>query len=116
MKCRCVQLSELFEPNPDEEFSEFLDSVNHIESSEEYSLFLCPSCSQYYAVEQWSRGPIVVKIETKEEFTSFDDVPYRKKLFIDSCGGLSDKKCIQAGCEAKALISLVFCAEHAFEW
>lgn len=116
MKCRCVQLSDFFEPNPDEELSEFLGAMNHVESFEEYALFQCPICSQYYAVEQWSRGPIVVKIETKEEFISFDDLPYRKKLFIDSYGGLSDKKCIQAGCEEKALVNLVFCVEHGFEW
>lgn len=116
MKCSCDHLSQFFEPHPDEEFNEFIDSVSLVESSEDYGLYHCECCGQYYAVEQYSRGPLIAKLNSLTEFTSFDGIPYRKLLFIESYGGMSDKKCIQAGCSEKALANLAFCVEHGFEW
>ena len=83
MICTCRDLAKCFEPNPDEEFRDFITSVTFIRQVDEYALYTCEKCSQYYAVEQWSRGPLIVKLETKEEFDSFDETPYRKQLFIE---------------------------------
>ena len=116
MKCSCATRNNCFEPNPDEEFSEFLSSITKLDNDKDYDLCQCNLCKQLYVVEPNSRGPLVVKVASKSELVGFNEVPYRKEIMIKNYGGTSDTKCIQAGCRNKALNNMAFCIEHAFDW
>ena len=116
MICDCSTRLDYFEPNPDEEFSEFLSSVSKLGSDKDYDFCQCKNCNQLYIVEPISRGPLVVKVTSKSELIGFNEVPYRKEIMIKNYGGTSEIKCIQAGCKNKALNEVAFCIEHIFDW
>ena len=91
MICDCINRKEYYEPHPDEEFSEFKDSIEIIKGNENYLLCKCPKCYHLYAVEPNSRGPLIVKVSNIKQFDEFNETPYRKMLFIKFNGGLSNK-------------------------
>ena len=63
-----------------------------------------------------SRGPLIVKVNSVNDFADFKEVVYRKLLFIEYYGGESNRECIQAGCKENSLVDMYFCVEHGNDW
>lgn len=116
MNCACINRLKYFAPHPDEEFNMILDSLSFKDKSSEFHLYQCDVCKQLYAIDKISRGPLIVKIDSVETFYNFDEIPYRKLIFTELNGGVSDRVCLQANCKNYSLGDIVFCLEHAYPW
>lgn len=116
MRCNCEENPEYFDTFPDEEVYELLTKLKQVEVSGSFNLLICELCRQFYVVELESRAPLFVKVRSREDLVRFDELKYRKLLFISAHGGISKNKCIQSNCRNNALNGMYFCVEHAFYW
>lgn len=80
-------------------------------------LYKCSVCDQYWQVDLIDRLQVncAIRIDNPAAWQNFDDKPVRVQYLIDSRGGLSTDECVMAGCKNKALQSLAYCPQHAYE-
>ena len=114
--CSCSDRPEFFDLHPDEALPDFLsDLVREGERHEAgHGLFRCSECNTLWIVDDLSRGPLAVRAASIDDFTHFDEKPYRRSLLIENHGGPGSEECLQAGCKKKALKDIVFCVDHAY--
>jgi len=80
-------------------------------------LFQCPDCGTLWAVDEWEKysPQIVTRVKSREAWSQSDTIPKRKALLLESRGGLTDVKCIWAGCTGKRVNGVVYCLEHLWK-
>ncbi len=118
MNCQCRQLPRTFNietfPNRLDDFLELVDQKNEGWRT----LNKCSVCGQYWQLDLIDRLQVncAIKIDNPNEWLSFDDKPVRVQYLFDVGRGLSDEDCIKARCPNKALKSLAYCLEHAYDY
>ncbi len=114
--CSCNDRPEFFDLHPDEALPDFLDNLVQEGDRHEagHGLYRCPECDTLWIVDDLSRGPLAVRAASVNDFTKFDEKPYRRSLLIENHGGLGSEDCLQASCEKKVLKGMVFCVDHAY--
>ncbi len=80
------------------------------------NLFRCPECLQLWRVDVWDKlqTQTAVKVPSQADWESFDSKPLILDSIVQQRGGLSDDTCIRAGCNARAVKTVVYCVEHLF--
>ena len=117
MNCQCTQLPRIFNvetfPN---RLSASLDLVAQKDSGWR-KLYKCSACDQHWQLDLVDRLQVncAIKIDNPNEWHSFDDKPVRMQYVFDVRGGHSADDCIVADCPNKALKSLAYCLEHAYD-
>jgi hypothetical protein len=115
--CRCFDLHFAEEAVPTR--ATFVADFELLESSSEQwaELMRCRTCGQYWKVERGAeadrRTNHAFKLPTADGWQDFDVRPARAELLTRLHGGNSENRCLQAGCQARALSGLVFCVRHA---
>jgi hypothetical protein len=117
MNCECNLLPHIF--NIERQANQLKDRLEIINVKNENWIKLgkCRVCNQYWQLDEWDKYQTIcaIKIDDPNGWQSYDDKQDRIRLLIDSRSGISDEGCIKAGCENKALKSLVYCPQHAYE-
>jgi hypothetical protein len=86
-----------------------------IEKKSWYKLYENKIDKSFWRLDEWDKYQvqILVKIDSKENWTEFDDKDLRIEL-LKNFRGLSNEKCKWKDCSRKALNNLVFCELHAY--
>jgi hypothetical protein len=73
----------------------------------------CTDFDQHWQVDEWDKysETLCIKINDPDNWSNFDDKPYKIKYLIQKHGGLSEEKCVWIDCKNKALKNLAFCPE-----
>ena len=81
------------------------------------NLYSCSDCGRYWQVDLIDKYQVncAIRIDDPNNWQTFDDKPLRMQYVFDTRGGLSDEGCIVARCPNKALKSLAYCLEHAYD-
>jgi hypothetical protein len=112
--CNCRERLPFFDIHPDE-LEAFLNGFEQLtHGREDFHLFRCPSCGSFWIVDDVTRGPMAVRAASAIEINSFDERPYRRDLMIAWHGGLTENKCLFAGCDNRTLKGIVFCVDHQY--
>lgn len=117
MNCSCKQLPHVFNIEKFDDLS--TDRLEAIEKSDNnwLTLYRCPYCNQYWQIDLIDKYQInlAIKINDPNLWKHFDDKPIRQQYLVDSYGGVSNEICVKLDCKNKALRSLAYCPEHAWE-
>ena len=113
--CNCSGLASLL--NIADESAGFVAQLNHVSDGDWVTLFLCPDCQQLWRIDVWDKlqTQIAVKVPSKLGWEAFDSKPLILESLVQQHGGLSDDACIWAGCDARAVKTVVYCPSHLFE-
>ena len=120
MNCGCSAHGEFVAIASDS--NEFVAGLEHVSAAEKpwLKLYRCPVCGQHWqidvAAELNRRIPLAIKVHAPDSWQTFDDHPYRRQHFIDSCGGLTGDTCKWQGCSNRCVRGISFCAEHVAGW
>jgi hypothetical protein len=68
----------------------------------------------YWQLDVDDRADFAIKVPQSENWSSFNDLPYRREFFIQFHGGVSTKKCTWARCNQLALQNMAICVNHAY--
>ena len=111
--CSCSTLPDIIRVDDHEAF---VRGLAEIEVGDWVRLVRCPSCGQFWSVDQWDKlqRQFALKIPARDGWRDFDTVPLRKRFLAESLGGTTDEKCIWAGCSARRLRGTVHCLEHLY--
>jgi hypothetical protein len=58
---------------------------------------------------------VAVKVRSVEGWQSFDSKSAVLQLLVQSRGGLSNERCIWAGCSGRAVQGVAYCPKHLYE-
>ena len=112
MKCVCSSLADVFyvESRPG-----FLHDLSEKACASWKKLCVCPRCGTHWAVDEWDKYQIQV-INRVSDIENWDvaSEEERKKLLLDSRGGLTHKDCIWAECGKKRVKGLAYCIDHLY--
>ncbi len=114
--CNCNTQPDFLDIHPDK-LEDFLAGFDQLEGSAYqgiYHLYACNACGGLWIIDDTTRGPMAVRVESESELIGFDERPYRRELCIVMHGGLSNTKCMYRGCEQHALRGGVFCVDHVY--
>lgn len=95
----------------------FIASLELVQSIDWANIMKCPSCQQYWFLDEWDKYQIqlAIKVATKvAKWDSLDLEEERKKFLLVSRGGLSGDKCVWAGCSGKCVRDTVYCIDHLY--
>ena len=78
----------------------------------------CRLCGQLWQFDQIDKlqTSIAIKVGPSADWESFSDEPFRKEHLARSRGGLSAEMCVLKGCTNRALRTLAYCLDHAYEY
>lgn len=65
-------------------------------------------------MEELSRQPLLVKIGADFDSSNFDEIEYRRKIYIEANGGTTEEICAWKECEKFAINGMRICVEHAY--
>jgi hypothetical protein len=113
--CDCQARPEFFDIHP-EDLTAFLAGFTQltIDRREIYHLFRCPTCQTFWLVDDMTRGPMAVRVQSESAALGFDERPYRRELAVAMHGGVAEDKCAFVGCGNRALRGIVFCVDHQY--
>jgi len=114
MSCRCSSLPPAF--YAEEAPRGFLKSLDEREVSQKWKrLCVCRECGALWAVDEWDKyQEQVVSRVTEHAKWDDDSEEMRKGLLLRSRGGLTDEKCLWAGCEKKRVRGVAMCIDHLY--
>ena len=80
-------------------------------------LMECPECNQLWKVDEWDKYQTLyaVKVPEKEGWGNFDSVSLIKEKMISNRGGLTETKCMWAGCNKMQVKGSAYCINHLYE-
>jgi hypothetical protein len=86
-----------------------------VEQKNWYRLYRNTTNNSFWRLDEWDKYQIqfFVRLETKEDWTEFDDRNLRMGL-LKRTRGLSNKKCVWKDCNKTALKEIVYCEYHAY--
>lgn len=96
--------------------------LNRIESDFElidrkdwYRLYRNKKDNSYWRLDEWDKyqEQFFVRLESTENWTSYDDKELRMEL-LKQHRGTTDKKCTWKDCDRKALTDMAICEYHAY--
>jgi hypothetical protein len=96
--------------------------LNRIESDFElidrkdwYRLYRNKKDNSYWRLDKWDKyqEQFFVRLESTENWTSYDDKELRMEL-LKQHRGTKDKKCTWKDCDRKALTDIAICEYHAY--
>src|ERR1700757_2264858 len=101
MACKCNQFPDAF--YLDEGPRNFLAGMRQLDVADWMRLYECSSCGSLWAVDEWDKytHQVVNRVVEREGWNKLDTTPRRKGLLLASLGGVTDEKCIWAGCAGK---------------
>jgi hypothetical protein len=112
MKCACASLKDVFYA---EEHPSFLKDLSEKSLASWKKLCVCPKCGTLWAVDEWDKYHIQVVSRVSDignwDVASEED---RKKLLLDSRGGLTDEICIWAECGKNRVRGVAYCIDHLY--
>jgi hypothetical protein len=115
--CECRQLPRIF--NVEKYSNHLKDRFEVVDRTDDNWIELgkCRVCGQYWQIDKWDKYQTIcaIRVDFPDNWQNYDDKADRMQLLFDSRSGLSQEKCIKAGCENKALKSLAYCLNHAWE-
>lgn len=112
MKCECAEMDSCVAYGESEQ--DFSSNCTLISQRPSLRLYQCNHCLTYWQLDVDDRSDFAIKVSEPEEWSSFDDMPYRKAFFTKFHGGESDRPCIYALCRKLALEEMAICVEHAY--
>jgi hypothetical protein len=79
------------------------------------TLGICPKCGAQWAidVEDKYQEQVIMRVADPEKWDGDSD-EVRKGLLLRSRGGLTEEKCLWAGCDNKRVIGVVHCIDHLY--
>lgn len=123
--CNCAQLPDVVEGNkthPPHKNLQELDhrippSLDQVHARYHTYLMECVVCDQIWQVDGSTKvkyAPVTwttlcIKLGSREGWQQFDDLPIRLNYLTLKDGGLSDEKCMFAGCVNAAVLNKAFC-------
>jgi hypothetical protein len=113
--CDCPTRPTFFDVHPDT-LSEFLAGFDKLSADRRaiYHLYRCPTCQTLWLVDDMTRGPIAVRVQSEAASIDFDERPYRRELAIAMHGGLDEGRCMFMGCHNRPLRGRVICVDHQY--
>ncbi len=114
MKCKCSNLPDAF--YLDDGPKGFEESLARLDSGSWIWLGECRECGMLWAIDEWDKYHIQVvsRVESRATWESSTTETRRKKLLLENRGGVSEKKCIWAGCDQLAVLGSVYCIDHLY--
>lgn len=113
--CNCENFGGLVEIS--NSYSEFTKSLEPIAYGNWVKLMKCSLCSQLWVVEEWDKYQSIhaAKIGSELNWESFNYQAQIKEKMIENRGGLSESKCLHAGCSNKQVKTSFYCVHHLYE-
>ena len=114
MPCHCSSLPVAF--YADKAPSGFLKLLDEKATSPKWkTLSVCPVCGAQWAVDVWDKyqEQLVTRVADPEKWDD-DSEEIRKGLLLRSRGGLTEEKCVWAGCEKKKVRGVALCIDHLY--
>lgn len=112
--CNCQEQSNLVEITNNH--PEFKSKLTKLETGNWVLLMICPDCKQLWKVDEWDKYQTcyAVKIPLRDNWEAFDNEPLIKEIMIKSHGGLTESKCLSAGCNLNQLNGSAYCVNHLY--
>lgn len=78
----------------------------------------CRSCGQLWQFDLIDKLQtcLAIKVETVSNWGFFEDKRFRIEHLVRSRGGLSAETCVMQNCPNRALRTLAYCPDHAYEY
>jgi hypothetical protein len=114
--CKCKKLSDYFKADTSDRYFKKFQNIDWKDDAW-VTLKQCPSCGQHWQLDEWDKYQtgLAIKIETPENWKTYDDTNVRVDFLIQNRGGFSDELCMWQGCSNKALKGLAYCPMCAFK-
>jgi len=113
--CECDNHLPIVNLNEDRE--EFCGALTFIEKAPRFSLYLCPTCQQYWRVDHEGLCNVAYafKLESDKDWQAFDESDIIKANMLRSRGGFADRICKQANCNDHVINGSTYCLEHLYQ-
>jgi hypothetical protein len=82
-------------------------------------LVRCHECDQHWQLdgEEKYGVALAIRVHYPDEWDEYSDYPARMIYLVKSHGGLTDKKCVEPGCQRKGVRGFDRCAHHlVMDW
>ena len=114
MSCLCEKLPRMLKV---EDYPDFERRLKQLDMANWTRLFRCNICEQLWAIDEWEKyqWQFAFKVESSEGWQKVDFTDLRKQHLIQSRGGLTNEKCIWAGCEGHRVKGVAYCADHLYK-
>ena len=110
--CNCEALSNCV--NYGESEPDFTQGFELIGQQPWLRLYRCRACGTRWQLDVDDRSDFAIKVPTGCEWPGFDDRLYRREFFVSFHGGVQQAKCMQMGCDNRALMGMALCVRHAY--
>lgn len=114
MPCQCSQLTTIVRLD---DFPRFGSGLEELETGDWVRLVRCRECGQLWWLDEWDKyqRQFAIKIPQRNGWRDFDTTPLRQEFLVRSRGGLTNERCIWAGCDGRRVRGVVYCADHLFK-
>jgi hypothetical protein len=112
MKCKCIELPEVFYL---EEGPKKFEKNLHQEGAENWKrLYSCPSCGMLWAIDEWDKytWQVVSRVNDKNNWSTEERTEERKQLLLNSRGGTTEEECMWSNCKGKRVKNVAYCIDH----
>lgn len=115
MTCNCNSLPNYFEVSKNHQG--FVSTLKLIDAKDFVRFEQCPNCNQLWAIDEWDKyvDQFAIKISSIDSWQNFDRSVLGKLYLIKSRGGLTNEKCIWAGCTGKRVKGVAHCVDHLYK-
>lgn len=112
MQCRCPELDDCVSYGESEQ--DFCRGFTFLAERSLFRLYRCDRCQTSWQIDIDGRSDLAIKVPRPEQWSTFNDLPYRRGFFVRLHGGESDQECIWAKCSQPSLLGMAICVDHAY--
>jgi hypothetical protein len=112
--CKCHDLPDIIKVRDEAGFEARLECL---EICGWDMLCRCVVCGELWKMDGVDKYQIqfAVRIHDPSQWQTFNDTALRKAYLVVSRGGLTDEKCIWAGCDEPRVNGVVMCVDHLYD-
>ena len=112
--CDCHDLPDIIKVSDEPAFEGRLELL---ETGGWITLWRCVICGDYWKVDGVDKYQVqfAVRIHDPSQWQILNDTALRKAYLLKSRSGLTEEKCIWAGCNGRRVKGVVYCVDHLYE-
>jgi hypothetical protein len=112
MPCTCAQQASTIRINGT--ISNLFPAFEIIETADWELLLRCPSCGQYWKVDQWDKytTQMAIKLDGPQDWTAPDIE--KRKAYLAASRGLDHDECSWINCQNLRLRGSAYCVDHLY--